>query len=126
MLLGNHMIYSCTCWDGATTLDQSEDAKLECHAASSRSRRAQRLLENRLRLGRLGEIRHRELRRLGGRRHHQRGAARTRGRALPGPAGRDPAQDYREIRGQFDRVASFGMFEACGPAELRHLLQDRP
>src|SRR5260370_19200558 len=45
MLLGPHMIYSCTCWEGATTLDQSEEAKLEMSCRKLALAGGQRLLE---------------------------------------------------------------------------------
>jgi len=52
--------------------------------------------------------------------HHRAEQRETRGRALPGPAGRDPAAGtIARFRGQFDRVASFGMFEHVGRQELR-------
>ena len=45
MLLGPHMIYSCTYWEGATTLDQSEDLKLEMSCRKLALAPGQRLLE---------------------------------------------------------------------------------
>ena len=114
MLLGKHMIYSCTCWDGATTLDQSEDAKLEMSCRKLALAPGQRLLEigcgwggfakyatENYGVSVVGVTISAE----------QRELAVERCRGLPVEI---RLQDYREIRGQFDRIASFGMFEHVG------------
>jgi cyclopropane-fatty-acyl-phospholipid synthase len=114
MLLGHHMIYSCTYWDGATTLEQSEEAKLEMSCRKLALAPGQRLLE--IGCGWGGFARY------AAENYgvsvvgvtisaEQRELAVERCRGLPVEI---RLQDYREIRGQFDRVASFGMFEHVG------------
>jgi len=49
--------------------------------------------------------------------------ARTRGRALPGPAGRDPAAGLSRDQGSIRPRRLVRHVRACGPAELRHLLR---
>jgi cyclopropane-fatty-acyl-phospholipid synthase len=113
-LLGSRMIYSCTYWDGATTLDQSEDLKLEMSCRKLDLKPGQRVLEIGCGWGGFAKY-----------------AAETYGVSVVGVTisaeQRDLAtercrglpveirlQDYREIEGRFDRVASFGMFEHVG------------
>ena len=114
MLLGTRMLYSCTTWDGATTLDESEDAKLALSCRKLALAPGQRLLE--IGCGWGGFARY------AAENYgvsvtgvtisaEQRDLAVERCRGLPVEI---RLQDYREITGQFDRIASFGMFEHVG------------
>lgn len=113
-LLGREMIYSCTCWDGADTLDQSELVKLEMSCRKLDLQRGQRVLEIGCGWGGfakyaaetygvsvVGVTISAEQRQL----------AVERCRGLPVEI---RLQDYREVAGHYDRVASFGMFEHVG------------
>jgi cyclopropane-fatty-acyl-phospholipid synthase len=88
MLLGPHMIYSCTYWEGATTLDQSEDLKLEMSCRKLALAPGQRVLEIGCGWGGFAKY-----------------AAENYGVSVVG---------VTISAEQFDRVASFGMFEHVG------------
>jgi cyclopropane-fatty-acyl-phospholipid synthase len=113
-MLGRQMLYSCTYWADAKTLDESEDAKLAMSCRKLQLAPGQRLLDIGCGWGGFAKyvaenfgvsvtgITISE---------QQRALAIERCRGLPVEI---RVQDYREVEGRFDRVASFGMFEHVG------------
>jgi cyclopropane-fatty-acyl-phospholipid synthase len=114
MTLGSHMLYSCLYWKTAKTLGEAEDAKLALSCRKLALAPGQRVLD--LGCGWGGFARY------AAENHgvsvvgvtiseQQRALAIERCRGLPVEI---RLQDYREITGRFDRIASFGMFEHVG------------
>jgi cyclopropane-fatty-acyl-phospholipid synthase len=113
-MLGRQMLYSCTYWADAKTLDESEDAKLAMSCRKLQLAPGQRLLDIGCGWGGFAKyvaenfgvsvtgITISE---------QQRALAIERCRGLPVEI---RVQDYREVEGRFDRIASFGMFEHVG------------
>jgi len=113
-MLGRQMLYSCTYWADAKTLDESEDAKLAMSCSKLQLAPGQRLLDIGCGWGGFAKyvaenfgvsvtgITISE---------QQRALAIERCRGLPVEI---RVQDYREVEGRFDRIASFGMFEHVG------------
>jgi cyclopropane-fatty-acyl-phospholipid synthase len=114
-MLGRTMTYSCGYWRDATTLDSAQDDK---HALICRKlglRRGQRVLD--IGCG-WGEFLRYAAERFGVTgvgitlSPAQAASARQRCAGLPVEI---HVQDYRDARGEFDRVVSVGMFEHVGP-----------
>jgi len=117
MLLGPHMIYSCTYWDGATTLDQSEDLKLEMSCRKLALAPGQRLLEIGCGWGSLAiTAAKRGAEVVGLTLSREQKAWADQKIAAAGLADRIEIrlQDYRETSGRFDAIASVEMVEAVG------------
>ena len=114
MLLGPHMLYSCTYWESARTLDESEDAKLAMSCRKLALAPGQRVLDIGCGWGGFAKY---AAENYGVSvvgvtiSEQQRALAIERCRGLPVEI---RLQDYREISGRFDRIASFGMFEHVG------------
>jgi cyclopropane-fatty-acyl-phospholipid synthase len=114
-MLGSRMVYSCALWDGAATLDEAQDAKLELICRKLGLHEGMTLLDIGCGWGGLAAY---AAERFGCSvvgvtlSPEQAALARERCRGLPV---RILLQDYREARGRFDRVVSVGMFEHVGP-----------
>jgi cyclopropane-fatty-acyl-phospholipid synthase len=114
MLLGRHMLYSCTYWGSAETLDESEEAKLELSCRKLGLAPGMRVLDIGCGWGGFSKF---AAERYGASvvgvtiSEQQRALAIERCRGLPVEI---RLQDYREITGTFDRIASFGMLEHVG------------
>lgn len=113
-MLDRRMIYSCAWWENAETLDAAQEAKLELCCRKLMLRPGLRLLDIGCGWGGLA--------RWAAERHgvevvgvtvseHQAELGRARCRGLPVEI---RLEDYRHVRGDFDRVVSVGMFEHVG------------
>jgi cyclopropane-fatty-acyl-phospholipid synthase len=122
-MLGRSMAYSCGYWKNAATLDEAQDAKLELVCRKLGLRPGMRLLDIGCGWGSL--MRHAAV-------HH--GArcvgitiSREQAAYVRGHCGGLPVevrlQDYRGLRGRFDRIASIGMFEHVGHRNHRAFMR---
>jgi cyclopropane-fatty-acyl-phospholipid synthase len=113
-MLGKQMVYSCLYWENATTLEEAEEAKLDMSCRKLGLKPGQRVLDigcgwgsfakfaaERYGVSVVGYTISKE----------QSVLARERCRGLPVEIRLD---DYRNIKGRFDRAASLGMFEHVG------------
>ena len=112
------------------SLEQAQEAKYERMLAGARRRGRAPRPRDRLRLGRLRRVRGAHARLPRDRHHDLEGAARVRARAHPRRRASSTSwtcasSDYRDLRGQFDRIVSIEMIEAVGerwwPAYFRKL-----
>lgn len=130
-MLDERMIYSCGYWEGAATLDEAQEAKVELVCRKLGLAPGMRLLDIGCGWGGTAKL---AAERYGvevlgvtvSRRQVE--LARERCAGLPVEI---RLQDYREVRGTFDRVLSLGMFEHVGWrnhrtffATVRRLLHD--
>jgi cyclopropane-fatty-acyl-phospholipid synthase len=113
-MLGKHMVYSCLYWENASTLDEAEEAKLDMSCRKLGLKPGQRVLDigcgwgsfarfaaERYGVSVVGYTISKE----------QSVLTAERCRGLPVEIRLD---DYRNVKGRFDRVASLGMFEHVG------------
>lgn len=113
-MLGKHMVYSCCYWENATNLEEAQEAKLEMSCRKLGLKPGQRVLDIGCGWGSFAKF---AAERYGVSvvgytiSEQQRALAVERCRGLPVEIRLD---DYRNIKGQFDRAASFGMFEHVG------------
>jgi cyclopropane-fatty-acyl-phospholipid synthase len=122
-MLDRRMIYSCAQWDGAASLDEAQERKLALICRKLDLRPGHRLLDIGCGWGGLA--------RFAAERHGcrvvgitvsdaQARAAADRCRGLPVEV---RLQDYRDVREQFDRIVSVGMFEHVGAKNHRTYMQ---
>ncbi|MCC8426416.1 cyclopropane fatty acyl phospholipid synthase [Mucilaginibacter sp. UR6-11] len=123
MMLDERMIYSCAYWQGARTLEEAQEKKLDLICRKLHLERGQRLLDIGCGWGGLagyaaekygvevvGITLSEEQARLARERHAH----------LPVTI---CLQDYRNLTGQFDRVVSVGMMEHVGYKNYRRYMQ---
>jgi cyclopropane-fatty-acyl-phospholipid synthase len=114
-MLDSRMVYSCALWDGAATLEEAQEAKLELICRKLGLQEGMTLLDIGCGWGGLAAF---AAERFGTSvvgvtlSPEQAALARERCRGLPVKI---LLRDYREVRGRFDRVVSVGMFEHVGP-----------
>jgi cyclopropane-fatty-acyl-phospholipid synthase len=123
-MLDSRMVYSCAYWERATTLDEAQEHKLEMICRKLQLQRGQTLLDIGCGWGALA--RHAA-------EHH---GARVTGitvsreqqvhaqRVCAGLPVEIHLQDYRDVEGRFDRIASVGMFEHVGPKNYGVYFED--
>jgi cyclopropane-fatty-acyl-phospholipid synthase len=113
-MLGKHMVYSCCYWENARTLEEAQEAKLEMSCRKLGLKPGQRVLDIGCGWGSFAKF---AAERYGVSvvgytiSKQQSVLATERCRGLPIEIRLD---DYRNIKGRFDRAASFGMFEHVG------------
>ena len=109
-MLDSRMIYSCAYWERDAGRSPVRQARHDLPQAAPQARRD--VAGHRLRLGRAGQVRRRELRRESHRRD------RVQGTAGAGAAARAACRWNccwdRDLQGSFDKVVSVGMFEHVG------------
>jgi cyclopropane-fatty-acyl-phospholipid synthase len=118
-MLDSRMVYSCGYWADATTLEEAQLAKLDLVCRKLRLERGMHVLDVGCGWGGFAQY---AAEKYGARvtgitvsREQQRLAS-ERCRGLPVEI---RFQDYRAVRGRFDRIVSIGMFEHVGPAYYR-------
>lgn len=114
LMLGRTMAYSCGYWKDATTLDEAQDAKLDLVCRKLGLEPGMTLLDIGCGWGCLLEhaAKHYGVTGTGVTvSKEQAQLARERCKGLPVEL---VLEDYRELSGQFDRIASIGMFEHVG------------
>lgn len=122
-MLGERMVYSCGYWATADTLDAAQEAKLDLVCRKLLLQPGQRLLDIGCGWG--------ELLKFAAERYGVSGVGVTISREQAEYARRLctglPVEihlcDYREMGGQFDRVASIGMFEHVGVRNYRRFFE---
>ncbi len=122
-MLDRRMIYSCAYWDRAATLDEAQERKLDLVCRKLRLEKGQRLLDIGCGWGGLARF---AAERYGvsvvgitvSKEQAAFGAEHVRG--LPVDI---RLEDYRDLTGNFDAVASLGMFEHVGPRHHRTFLE---
>ncbi len=124
-MLDRRMIYTCAYWDGATTLEQAQEAKLELVCQKVGLRPGMRVLDLGCGWGGFAiyaaEKHGCEV--VGvtvSRAQAELGQARAKASGLPVEI---RLADYREARGRFDRVVSIGMMEHVGPKNYRTVME---
>ncbi len=113
-MLDKHMAYSCAFWQGAKTLDEAQEAKLDMICRKLHLRPGMRLLDIGCGWGSLVEYaaRHYGVEAVGITiSKEQLAGAQKRCTGLPVEI---RLQDYREVKETFDAVVSVGMFEHVG------------
>jgi len=113
-MLDTRMIYSCACWDGATSLGEAQTAKLDLICRKLQLKKGMTLLDIGCGWGGFAEYAAREygVRVTGiSPAGEQVKLARERTKDLPVTI---LQQDYREVTGSFDRIVSIGMLEHVG------------
>ncbi len=122
-MLGPRLVYSCAVWENAATLDQAQEAKLELICRKLDLRPGLTLLDIGCGWGALARY---AAERFGcsvvGITLSPEQAALARDRCRGQPV-QILLQDYREVRGRFDRVVSVGMFEHVGPKNYRAFMR---
>jgi cyclopropane-fatty-acyl-phospholipid synthase len=128
-MLDARMVYSCAYWERATTLDEAQEHKLEMICRKLQLQRGQTLLDIGCGWGALARhaAEHHGV--------HVTGITVSREqqvhaqRMCAGLPVQVRLQDYRDVEGRFDRIASVGMFEHVGPKnygvyfeEAQHML----
>jgi cyclopropane-fatty-acyl-phospholipid synthase len=128
-MLDARMVYSCAYWERASTLDEAQQDKLEMICRKLQLQRGQTLLDIGCGWGALA--------RHAAEQHGVSVTGITVSREQQAHAQRVCAglpvqirlQDYRDVAGRFDRIASVGMFEHVGPRnygvyfeEAQHML----
>ena len=114
-MLDSRMVYSCGYWQHATTLEQAQVDKLELICRKLQLRAGERLLDIGCGWGGLAQYaaQHFGVKVTGITvSREQLALARSRCAGLPVDL---QLRDYRDLRGQFDKVVSVGMFEHVGP-----------
>lgn len=114
-MLDPTMAYSCAYWHKATTLAEAQQAKYELICRKLELRAGEHLLDIGCGWGGLAQYaaEHYGVRVLGVTvSREQQGLARERCAGLPVEIA---LTDYRELRGEFDKIVSVGMFEHVGP-----------
>ncbi|WP_136798226.1 cyclopropane fatty acyl phospholipid synthase [Desulfosediminicola ganghwensis] len=114
LMLDRHMIYSCGFWQGADTLDQAQEIKLDLICRKLQLTQNMRLLDIGCGWGGLVEFAARQygVEAVGITiSREQLKFARERCAGLPVEI---RLQDYREVNDQFDAIVSVGMFEHVG------------
>lgn len=122
-MLGRTMAYSCGYWKDATTLDQAQDAKLDLVCRKLALTPGMTLLDIGSGWGCLLEhaAKHYGVTGTGVTlSKEQARLARERCQGLPVDI---VLQDYRQLTGQFDRIASIGMFEHVGRRNYATFMQ---
>ncbi|MCB1746069.1 MAG: cyclopropane fatty acyl phospholipid synthase [Gammaproteobacteria bacterium] len=118
-MLGESMVYTCGYWAGADDLEQAQADKLELVCRKLDLRPGMRVLD--IGCGWGGFARHAAA-------HHgvevvgvtiSRSQADIARRACAGLPVTIELEDYREVRGRFDRIVSLGMFEHVGRKNYR-------
>ena len=121
------MVYTCGYWKNAKTLAEAQEAKLDLVVPQARPQARHARARPRLRLGRVRELRRREVRLLGRRRDAVEGPGRARQRDVEAPDVELRLCDYRDVTGTFDRVVVDRHDGARRPEESpRHDGGDRP
>jgi cyclopropane fatty-acyl-phospholipid synthase-like methyltransferase len=118
-MLDPSMSYSCGYWKDADTLEAAQRAKLDMVCRKLELAAGERLLDIGCGCGGLAEhaARHYGVEVLGTTvSREQQDLAEDRCRGLPVTI---RLQDYRELDGSFDKIASMGMFEHVGPKNYR-------
>jgi len=122
-MLDSRMIYSCGYWEGASTLEEAQRAKLDLVFRKLALQPGQRVLDVGCGWGGALEYAAREYGVEGVGitiSREQADYARKRYAGLPIEI---RLQDYREMRGDFDHIYSIGMFEHVGPKNYRTYMQ---
>ena len=122
-MLGPSMTYTCGYWKNADTLDQAQEAKLELICQKLRLKPGMRLLD--IGCGWGGFMAYAAARhgvKCVGVTVSREQAAFARQRH-PDPRLEFRLQDYREIDGKFDAIASIGMFEHVGKKNYRTFMR---
>jgi cyclopropane-fatty-acyl-phospholipid synthase len=122
-MLDPRMIYSCACWDKATTLAQAQEAKLDLVARKIHARSGMRILDIGCGWGGSAQF---MAERYGvsvtgvtvSRNQLQTGQKRCAGLSVD-----LRLEDYRSLTGTFDGIYSLGMFEHVGSRNYRTYLQ---
>jgi cyclopropane-fatty-acyl-phospholipid synthase len=123
LVLGETMTYSCGYWQDARSLDQAQTAKLDLTCRKLRLQPGQRVLD--IGCG-WGNFAHHAAVRYGVEvvgltlSRQQAVVARERCRGLPVEI---RIEDYRDLRGRFDRIVSMGMFEHVGHKNYRTFME---
>lgn len=122
-MLDRRMIYSCAFWDGASSLDEAQERKLDLVFRKLGLERGQQVLD--VGCGWGGALRYAaEIHGVSGvgitiaRRQAEYAQETCRGLPID-----IRLQDYRELRGTFDHIYSIGMFEHVGPRNYRTYMQ---
>ncbi|MBI3624245.1 cyclopropane fatty acyl phospholipid synthase [Candidatus Saccharibacteria bacterium] len=118
-MLDKRMVYSCGYWKKAKTLDEAQEAKLELICQKLGLKRGMKLLDIGCGWGSLLQYaaEHYGVEGVGLTvSKEQAKLAREKVRGLPV---RIVLQDYRQIKGKYDRIASVGMFEHVGYKNYR-------
>ena len=122
-MLGKHMLYSCGYWKSANNLDEAQEAKLDLICRKLKLEKGMRLLE--IGCG-WGDFAKYAAEKYGVSvvgitiSEQQAILAREVNRGLPVEI---RIQDYREVRGEFDRVVSIAMLEAVGHRNFRKYME---
>ncbi|RPJ32999.1 MAG: cyclopropane fatty acyl phospholipid synthase [Verrucomicrobiaceae bacterium] len=122
-MLGPSMTYSCGYWKNAATLDEAQAAKLDLICRKLDLKPGMRLLDIGCGWGSLmaHAARHYGAQCVGITISKEQAAfVRDKHRGLPVEA---RLQDYRDLRGRFDRIASIGMFEHVGHKNHRSFMR---
>lgn len=122
-MLGPTLVYSCGYWRAAKTLEDAQRAKHELVCAKLQLEPRQLLLDVGCGYGELAKhaVQHHGVQVVGiTNSRNQAELARERCAGLPIEI---RVQDYREIHGQFDRIASIGVFEHVGVANHRKFFE---
>jgi cyclopropane-fatty-acyl-phospholipid synthase len=126
-MLDDRMVYTCGYWKDAKTLQESQDAKLDLVARKVGLKPGMRVLDMGCGWGGMASWAAEKYgcSVLGVSLSKDQVAL---GNEMWGPNGKKldvelKLMDYRDVRGQFDRVISIGMMEHVGPKNHRHMLQ---
>ena len=122
-MLGRRMVYTCAYWDRAVTLDDAQENKLDLVCRKIGLQPGMRVLDIGCGWGAFGKF---AAERYGA---ETTGVTVSReqvelGRELcSGLPVRFELQDYRDVRGRYDRVVSLGMFEHVGEKNYRTFME---
>jgi cyclopropane-fatty-acyl-phospholipid synthase len=122
-MLDRRMVYTCAYWNGATTLDEAQENKLDLVCRKLGLSPGMRVLDIGCGWGAFGKF---AAERYGAQTvgitvsREQVELGRELCRGLPVTF---ELQDYRDLQGRFDRVVSLGMFEHVGEKNYRTFMQ---
>jgi cyclopropane-fatty-acyl-phospholipid synthase len=123
LMLDKRMVYSCAYWEGAKTLDEAQEEKLDLICRKLHLKKGMTLLDIGCGWGGLVEY---AARNYGVKAtgitpaKEQVKVAKQRTKGLPVTI---KQMDYREVDGKFDRVVSVGMLEHVGPHNYRRFFR---